>query len=474
MTGGTAAGRGRSIPDSLARLPHRFLTSATQTDGVAEDEPRNRVAHLLRRATFGARPEELDAAVAAGYDATVERLVDLARADTGAGSVQAPTLTPPPAASDLPSDPEARRRAEQATRRTQREETQKMVGWWLDRMVASTNPLRERLTHFWHDHFATSIEKVRQPELMYGQNQLFRAMGWGSFETLAVGVARDPAMLLWLDSNSNRKGSPNENFARELFELFTLGIGNYTEADIAEAARAFTGWQVVRATGAFRVAPSLHDEGTKTVLGQTANLGGDDVVRLACRQPACARFVVAKVWSHFTRPVGPDDPVVRDLAPGFARDLDVARLMRAVFLHPEFSAPASRTGLVKTPVEWAAGALRALGLVPSGNGAPVVKGLASLGQVPFQPPSVGGWPANRYWLSSAFALARLSLAVAALDRAKPASVTTAPVNDRPAAAARLLGVDGWGATTQAALSEVASEPSSMLALALVSPEYVMA
>jgi uncharacterized protein (DUF1800 family) len=385
-----------------------------------------------------------------------------------------PTFTPPLLAAQLPADPEARRQAQQAEQRTNREEGRRLGQWWIDRMVLSTTPLRERLTLFWHDHFATSVQKVKDPELMYRQNEIFRARGAGNFEALAQAVAKDPAMLVWLDANENRKGSPNENFARELFELFLLGIGNYTEADIREAARAFTGWQYRRQTGAFTLAPAQHDTASKTVFGQTGNFGGEDVIRMAVAQPASVTYVTSKLWSGFAYPVGAEHPVVKQLAAGFAKDLDVGQLMRAIFLHPEFVAPASRTGLVKQPIEYVVGTMRALGLRAAAVGANLPTTLDGLGQQPFAPPSVGGWPQNGYWLTTSFALSRLRFASTVASKAKVDVLAAVPVADRPAAVARLLSVDGWGTSTSTGLAQVANDPRALLSVALVAPEYVLA
>ena len=438
---------------------------------MPEDDARSRIAHLYRRAGFGARPEELDAAVAAGYQATVDRLVDLSIAD--GASVAPPTFTPPAVVAQ-PADEAARRAAQRADQRANREEGRKLTQWWIDRMVLSSTPLRERLTLFWHDHFATSVQKVKQPDLMFRQNEIFRAQGAGSFEALAQAVAKDPAMLIWLDANENRKGKPNENFARELLELFLLGIGNYTEADVQEGARAFTGWGYRRQTGAFALAASQHDAGAKTVFGRTGDFGGEDVIRMAVAQPASAPYVVSKLWSGFARPVGADDPVVRQLAPAFAKDHHIGRLMRDIFLHPEFVAPATRTGLVKTPIEYVAGALRVLGLRAGALGNNLPQTMESIGQQPFAPPSVGGWPPNGYWLTTSFALSRLRIASTLAGKAKLDAIAAVPAGDRPAAVARLLSVDGWGPATSAGLAQVAGDPKALLTVALVAPEYVLA
>jgi uncharacterized protein (DUF1800 family) len=436
------------------------------------DDARSRIAHLFRRAGFGARPDELDAAVASGYEATVDKVLAASGPDTGAAALAAPTFSARP--TSVPTDDAAKRKAQQAERKTFHDEDQRLNQWWVDRMVLTSTPLRERLTLFWHDHFATSVQKVKDPQLMYRQNEIFRNLGAGRFEALTQAVAKDPAMLVWLDANENRKGSPNENFARELLELFVLGIGSYTENDVKEGARAFTGWQYRRQTGQFALAPAQHDTGSKTVFGQTGDLSGEDVIRLAIAQSASAAYVTAKLFSGFARPVRSDDPVVRDLAPAFGPDRDVGRLMRAIFLHPEFSAPASRTGLVKQPVEYVAGALRALGLRAATLGAGLTQTLDSLGQQPFAPPSVGGWPQNGYWLTTSFALARLRFASTVVQKAKLDSLTSAAAADRPAAAARLLSVDGWGPATTDALAKAAGDPKTLLTLALVAPEYVLA
>lgn len=438
------------------------------------DETRSRIAHLYRRAGFGARPDELDAAVIAGYEATVDRLLDLTSPDQAAADLTAPELSTPAPVTNKPVDEEARRQAKQAQRKTAREDGRRLDRWWVDRMVLSTTPLRERLTLFWHDHFATSVKKVKEPALMFRQNEIFRTLGAGSFEALAQAVAKDPAMLVWLDARDNRRASPNENFARELLELFLLGIGSYAERDVKEAARAFTGWQTRRHTGVFALVAAQHDDGPKTIFGQTGPFGGEDVIRMAIAQPASAPYLTAKLWSGFARPVGPDDPVVGQLAPGFARDGDVVKLLRAVFLHPEFVAPASRSGLVKQPIEYVAGTLRALGLRSAALGPNLTPTLAGLGQQPFAPPSVGGWPQNGYWLTTSFALTRLRFATAVAQKADVSALASLPADQRPAALARLLSVDGWGASTAAGLAQVADDPKALLSVALVAPEYVLA
>ena len=287
---------------------------------------------------------------------------------------------------------------------------------------------------------------------------------------------RDPAMLVWLDGRENRSGAPNENFARELLELFTLGHGSahegngqpYTEQDVSEAARALTGW-TIDGSGRGTLNPRRHDDGTKTVLGTTGALGLDEVVAAATHHPACAPHVVARLWSRLARPAGVDDPVVQELATGFATDLDVTALLRRMFLHPDFLAPATRRALVRTPVDFVVGTARALGIELDQRVLPVLVGL---GQLPFLPPDVAGWPANEAWLSTASALLRLQLASAVAERA-PAPLADTRPDQRPAALARLLGVDRWGTATTDAV-RAAPDGKTALAIALVAPEHLVA
>jgi uncharacterized protein (DUF1800 family) len=424
------------------------------------DTGRRDVALLFRRFAFGATAEELDAAVARGYDATVEQFVGSPGRDA-ADDQPVPTLSPD---QPLPADASARKAAQQ--RRTA--EAKALVDWWLGRMVASTTPAREKLSWFWHAHFATAISKVQSPALMYGQNELFRKAGSGPFIDLVQAVAKNPAMLIWLDSNSNVKAHPNENFARELMELFTLGIGSYSEDDVKEAARCFTGWSYNRDAQAFLLRPERHDNATKNLLGHSGNFGGEDAIGLIVASEASTRFVTARVWSHFAFPIGPDDPIVTAITA--TKPATVSELLRAVAQHPQFRSDAAFGGLVKQPVEWLVGALRALHVVYDPKFGAI---LPRLGQVPFDPPSVAGWPQNLYWVSTASALGRLAGAAQIAGAADLRSLNAVPASQRTSACARLLGVDAWSAATTRALDTAAGDARSMVALALVSPEFVL-
>jgi uncharacterized protein (DUF1800 family) len=283
-----------------------------------------------------------------------------------------------------------------------------LQGWWLYRMLYTPHPLRERMTLFWHNHFATSFAKVKQPGLMLKQNQTLRSHALGRFRTLLLEVSRDPAMLIWLDSNSNIKGRANENYARELMELFSLGVGHYTETDVREAARAFTGWY---ANGEEFVLNSvLHDDGPKTILGQTGNWQGGDVVRVVLEQPAAARFLVRKLYCHFiSETEAPPDSLLEPLAEQFRRsDYDLASLMRTLLQSRLFFSEYAYRQRVKSPVEYVVGLLASLdGRVPFSDLAAAMEGL---GQTLFAPPNVKGWTGGKAWLNSATLLARHNMA----------------------------------------------------------------
>lgn len=479
------------------------LTTSSQLGGWIEGMAtgagtRSDVAHLLRRAAFGASAEEIDTLAASGYEAAVDKVCDHAPADLVADALPPPTFdTAGYLEAGRSDDAEVRRDARQRSR----SERLGLATWWLQRMVVGERPWREKLTLLWHDHFATSVAKVRLSELMSRQRATLYGLGAGRFDVLTRAVARDQAMLVWLDGGRNRVGTPNENFARELLELFTLGHGTsghgmgghgmgghgmrghgqhdheddgaqpYTEQDVAEAARACTGWRPrpIQPTSGFD--PRRHDDGSKTVLGVVGRLEMDDVVDIAAAHPACAPHVVSRLVSRLGWPAAPSDPVVVELAAGFAADLDVTALLRRLFLHPAFLDPATRSALVRTPVEFVVGALRALG-VPFAQRHLVT--LRDLGQVPLLPPDVSGWPSNEAWLSTSAALQRLRFAEQLAQQADLAAIADAVPGERADAVARLLGIDRWSAASAAAFAEADGDPHLMVTLALVSPEFLVA
>jgi uncharacterized protein (DUF1800 family) len=394
----------------------------------SSSDPWNRkwAGHLFRRAAFGATWPQLEAAVADGMIATVDRMLNGGEGQDEFDRVM--DSLAPESARFQPQD----RTADVA-----------LQGWWLHRMLRTSHPLRERMTLFWHNHFATSILKVRQATPMARQNILIRSHALGKFGPFLLEMSRDPAMLIWLDSNSNSRGRPNENYARELMELFSLGVGRYTESDVREAARAFTGWHTDGKK--FTLNNFQHDGGKKTLLGQTGNLDGADVVRIVLEQPAAAEFLIRKVYRAFiSEGDPPPDRLLAPLADRYrASGYDAADLMRTILQSRLFFSSHAFRQRVKSPVEYAVGLLRGLEAKPTetqsmnlggGAGGSLGNVMDGLGQTLFAPPNVKGWNGGESWLNSATLLARHNLAWKVVQGAGAQSPLGVKVN--PAALVR--------------------------------------
>jgi uncharacterized protein (DUF1800 family) len=305
----------------------------------------------------------------------------------------------------------------------ERRELQRKTGialrrWWVDTLFAAQTPaeqLRERMTLFWHNHFVSSVQKVKSAKLMLDQNRLLRRHALGRFDELLHAVGKDPAMVVYLDSASSRRGSPNENFAREVMELFTLGEGNYGEQDVKEAARAFTGWSIEPASGEFRWRPFAHDDGIKTVLGVSGKLDGDAVLDILLARPQTAEHLTRKLWREFVSPT-PDEREVRRIAArlrasGYDLRLALGELLRS----PAFWAAENRQSLVKSPVDYVVGSFNTLAMEPPDTAA-LAGLLRQLGQDLFAPPNVKGWPGGEAWINSSTLLVRKQMAERLLRR----------------------------------------------------------
>jgi uncharacterized protein (DUF1800 family) len=357
--------------------------------------------HLLNRVGFGATDAEIQSFAPLQREAAVERILDGARRE--------PSVAPP-AFVDEPFRPFERldqmdAEARQQAQRRRFEEAFALREWWLREMLATPSPLTERMTLFWHGHFATSHFKVRQAQLMYRQNALLRREALGNFSTLLHAIARDPAMLIFLDNARSRREAPNENFAREVMELFTLGEGHYSEKDVKEAARAFTGWTLEPQSGTFLRRAAWHDPGPKVVLGHSGRMEGGDVLDILLAHPRTAEHIASKLWLEFVAPTV-DEGEVRRLAKVLrAERFELKPLMRALLLSEAFWAEENRAALVKSPVELVVGTLRVFELRPL-DMRPVAQACAGLGQNPFAPPNVKGWPRGEAWINSATLLAR--------------------------------------------------------------------
>lgn len=360
----------------------------------------NDARHLLSRTGFGATEAEVQAFVGLSREQAADRLLRGARSEA---------VTPPPASVDRFESPRGLKRLDDDERkdfmRRQFLISVELRSWWLQEMLVTPSPLTERMTLFWHNHFVSGQEKVKSPVLMYRQNVLLRRYALGNFGKLLHEIARDPAMVVYLDSAQNRKAQPNENFAREVMELFTLGEGAYTERDVKEAARAFTGWSIEPEDGTFRFRRFQHDNGTKTVLGRSGNLDGDDVLDILLAQPRCAEFIVTKLWREFVS-TEPDPREVKRIAEFFRLNrYDVRTALRLVFVSDAFYADANRAVLIKSPVELVVGTLRTFD-VKTGDLAPFTFLTAALGQNLFSPPNVKGWPGGEAWINSTTLLQR--------------------------------------------------------------------
>lgn len=369
-------------------------------------------AHLLNRAGFGGTPAEIEKLAALGPEKAVDSLINFE-------SVPDATANPDWARPDpdrfekykkmraaTPEEKQEMRRQEQRARRN---EIQELRHWWVQRMASGPRPLQEKLVLFWHGHFATSAQKVKDAFLMWKQNDLFRRHGAGDWLTLLTVVSKDPAMLLWLDQAQSRKQHPNENFAREVMELFALGEGHYTEKDITEAARAFTGWSFDRLNQEFIYRRNQHDNGTKTIFSRNGNFTGDDVLKLIVGEPQAARFITRKLWTFFANEK-PSDALIEALATGFrANRLQFKPLLRAMFLSEEFYSPEVMRQQVKSPVQWLVSSVRMLerDLPP----APLTaNALRQLGQDLLLPPNVKGWDGGLSWITTSNLLNRYNYA----------------------------------------------------------------
>ena len=391
---------------------------------AASDWNYARAAHLLERAGFGTTPDEIERVAAMTPQQAVDSLIDYERIDNSAltrfdeSGIWDPGMDPFP-----PSRAEAVRLARErgeglgekvlppgAQRRLQPVvdkffysltansiETQRLALWWANRMLTTRRPLEEKLTLFWHGHFATGQNKVRDYRMMLQQNLMFRANASGRFRDLLVGLLKDPAMLVFLDNGENIKSHPNENFGRELLELFTMGVGNYSERDVREAARAFTGW--TNDVLAFKLNVEQHDAGEKTFLGRTGRLGGEEIIDTILAHPVTAEFVAAKLYHFFVR-----EDVSPEVRAGLGRTFrdggyQVKPLLRRIFLSKDFYSAPSIGTQIKSPVHLVVSTYRKLGLSEVPTIPDFGRMTGALGQTLFDPPNVAGWAGGRTWIT---------------------------------------------------------------------------
>lgn len=397
---------------------------------TAADWNEGRAAHLIERAGFGETPSgvaELAKRDPADlvHELTAPQEVDNSQLqpfdESGIWEEGLDPFPPSrPAVTDLAKEkgealgvkvkPEGNRRLQPVVNRffywlrASKLETERLGYWWANRMLTTHRPLEEKMALFWHGHFATSEDKVRDYRKMLKQVTLFQQNGLGDFRTLLVGVAQDPAMLAFLDAGVNVKGAPNENFAREIMELFTMGVGNYSESDIREGARAFTGWNFKGTK--FVVNDAQHDGGEKSFLGQKGNFDGVDIIDIILKQPATADFVAAKIYRYFVR----DDisPETRKKLGAVLRDnnYQIAPLLNTIFLSRDFYSSASCGGHIKSPVELLISTYKKLGQSAVPGVPDFYDTTTALGQTLFWPPTVAGWAQGRSWITPGLLIER--------------------------------------------------------------------
>jgi len=389
-------------------------------------------AHLIRRAGFGAAPVEIKRIHALGREAAVDWLLEATDADDA---------FPHPEWADTESLRETARqrfarrreirnaqanldasdergaaRLAQELRTLQRETQRDLIAqgmdiqrlWWR-RILTTQSPLREKMTLFWHDHFATSLQKVRQPALMLRQNELFRQHAFGSFHQLTRKIVTDPAMMIYLDVQNSRRGRPNENFAREVFELFTLGEGHYSEEDIRATARAFTGYRLDRVTGRVTHSRRQWDDGEKNLFGKSGRFNGTDVIDLVFDLDQPSRFISRKLWEFFACEDPPDSTVDAMAELLRANDHRIGPVLRAMFLSRDFYQPEVIGNQIKSPVQFLAQLLHELEIAEPPRGF-LINAQGQLGQALYNPPNVAGWDHGKAWINTNTLLARYNLA----------------------------------------------------------------
>jgi uncharacterized protein (DUF1800 family) len=426
------------------------------------DTQRLEIARLFHRTGFGPKPGEFAEALRAGVASTRSKILS---------PPSTVSYVTPPVLTDLGARPAPNSPAVVEFSQQLRYQNQQLFLWWLDEMVTSPHTLQEKMTWFWHGHWATSVGKVNYALPMLNQNVTMRKYALGNFTEFSKAMFSDGALQVWLDGQENTVKAPNENLSREMMELFVLGVNRYTETDVKELARAFTGYQVSRSTGVVTYNARRRDIAPVTVLGKTGVMSPEEVITHLVAQNNSAQFVAERIWYRFVssqEPLPQDHPMIKAFA-----GRDTYALMKSLIESSALSQ--EQYSMVKSPVEWFIGICRALTITPSQLPSPtkLIGYLEKLSQVPFSPPNVGGWPVDQAWLSSASAQYRLSFATSIIGEADLTALAAIPTVRRPAYLADLLGVVEWSTRTSYALRSVRDNPQKLFVTAVCSPEYVV-
>ena len=429
------------------------------------NEKRLETSRLMQRFGFGPRPGEYALALKEGVEATRTKVLTVPTVDAGAARVVEPEIT------DLGKRPAANSKEIVPFSIAMRFQTQQMTMWWLDRMALSDHGLTERMTWFWHGHWATALQKLNYAMPMYNQNKTLRTYCLGNFKDMSRAMVNDGALQYWLDGQDSTLKSPNENLGRELMELFVLGVGRYSEDDVKAAARALTGYQVNKSSGAVTFNARRHDASPVTLLGKTQAFTGESLSDFLVAREDNTTFIAERLWYRFISSTE-TMPANFSAKSAFA-GRDISAAVNAMANDPAIRD--SKNDLVKAPVEWFIAACRALELTPSNLKTPgqLFNYLDKLGQVPFNPPNVGGWPAAQAWLSSATAQYRIAFAAWLIKQSDLRGLKEIPVGSRVAKSADWLGVAEWSPRTQSTLRASLADPAQFALLALCSPEFIV-
>jgi len=418
----------------------------------------------MHRIGFGPRPGQFEDYLALGFSKAVD-------ASLAGSSLYSPDLATSIGLSDLGAQPRPNTQEIVDYAERKRFQLRSMTLWWLDQMVLTDNPIEERMTWFWHGHWATSYAKVDEPIVMFEHVNQLRKFALGNFREMARSMVLDGALIYWLDGQRNTSVAPNENLSRELMELFVLGVNRYSEEDVKQTAKALTGYKVVKNSGA--VSRNLRQSYTGPIsfLGTTGSFDALSLTDFLVNRRDCQRFIPERLWYRFVSSSA-DLPANSSIESAFsAREIKptVAALVR----HPGFTD--SKNTQVKSPVDWLVSVLRASNIWPSQFERPdyLINLLNSLGQRPYFPPNVGGWPADEAWLSAASTQTRISAAQYLMKNADLAPISTVTPQARIEALSNWLGVASWSDRTKQALSGALRDPQRLAVLGICSPEYLV-
>ncbi len=419
------------------------------------------ISRLFHRFGFGPKPGEFAAALKAGIPATRQNLLNPVKTST----VADPVIT------DLGPYPLINTQARADFSAAMQKQRRDLVLWWLDKMVLTDDVLNERMTWFWHGHWATSIGKVEYALPMFIQNQTLRENALGNFTKQARLMMMDGALQFWLDGGDNVAGSPNENLAREFMELFTLGVNRYSESDIKEVARGLTGYRIQRSNGKVTLNAKTHDSQSLTFLGTSGSYDAVSISDFLVSRDDCALFIAERIWYRFVSDTIalPTQSPIKDAF----KERDILATVKETINGGYLANPAHE--MVKSPVDWFVAVCRALNLTPSKLRKPeiVINFLDKLGQVPFIPPNVGGWPSGEFWLTASSAQYRLQFAQSLIQQADMGFLKAIQPSLRYSFLADHLGVAAFSLRTQRALRDASGDPSRVFLLAISTPEYIV-